>query len=407
MLKGLTLIAALVGALVAGIGAASAQQGRQQQQQAIDLSAGFGVGEAAMPPAEAAAQVDLMAKTLAQIAPQRPGVVDTYVLSVSFYNDPVFEREASEAAAILGRRYDAAERTVILSAGRGANVARTFAAASPNNFNAAMGKIAATLDPSEDLFILFMTSHGSQDGTVAIMEKGRMQGGLRPLQLRLALQQAGIRNKVVIVSACFSGNFIPPFLNDPGATILTAAAADKTSFGCEPSRDWTFFGDALFNHAMRGGQGLNEAYRDALELISTWEGDLHKQWEAMPAAQKKNSPEPEPSNPQNNLGDNVIALVEKAEAYGIAVNCAGHLAFALDRARSGRPLKGLSDMQAIQSAKASTDAAAISEGATRKRSSQDVAKAIAVTSASTTQLFSAQPAQVAARAARCAAPPTD
>jgi hypothetical protein len=30
--------------------------------------------------------------------------------------------------------------------------------------------------------------------------------------------------------------------------VLTAAAADKTSFGCEPSRDWTFFGDALFNH---------------------------------------------------------------------------------------------------------------------------------------------------------------
>ena len=75
---------------------------------------------------------------------------------------------------------------------------------------------------------------------------------------------------------------------------------------------------------------------------------------------------------------NVIALVEKAEAYGIAVNCAGHLAFALDRARSGRPLKGLSDMQAIQSAKASTDAAAISEGATRKRSSQDVDRRVAV-----------------------------
>lgn len=405
MLKKLALGLALCGALLAATGLASAQQGRQQPP--MDPSAGFGVGEGAMQPAEAAAQVELAAKTLAQIAPQRPGVVDAYVLSVSFYNDPVFEKEASEAATILGRRYDAAERTIILSAGRGANVARTYASASPNNFNAALGKIAATMDLNEDLLILFMTSHGSPDGTVAIMEKGRMQGGLRPLQLRLALQQAGIRNKLVIVSACFSGNFIPPFISDPGATILTAAAADKTSFGCEPSRDWTYFGDALFNHAMRGGQGLNEAYRDALALISTWEGDLHNRWEGMTPAQKKNSPEPEPSNPQNNLGDNVIPLVEKAEAYGRAVNCAGHLGFALDRVRSSRPLKGLTDMQAIQTAKAAVDAKAMSEGAIRKRSSQDVAKAIAVTLASTAQLFTAQPADVTARAARCAAPPTD
>ena len=359
MLKGLALIAALSGTLLAS-GAAQAQQGRQQPQAPVDLSAGFGAGEAAMPPVEAAAQVELAARSLSQIAPQRPGVVDTYVLSVSFYNDPVFEKEAAEAAAILGRRYDAAERTIILSAGRGPNITRTYAAASPNNFNAALGKIGATIDPNEDLVLVFMTSHGSPDGTVAIMEKGRMQGGLRPLQLRAILQQAGIRNKVVIVSACFSGNFIPPFVSDPGATILTAAAADKTSFGCEPSRDWTYFGDALFNHALRGGQGLNEAYRDALELISTWETDLHKKWEQLPGSQRQAAAEPLPSNPQNNLGDNVIPLVEKAEAYGVAVNCSAHLSFALDRARSSRPLKGIADVAAIQAAKATSDGKAMS-----------------------------------------------
>jgi hypothetical protein len=212
---------------------------------------------------------------------------------------------------------------------------------------------------------------------------------------------------VIIVSACFSGNFIPPFIKDPGATVLTAAAADKTSFGCEPSRDWTFFGDALFNHALRGGQGLNEAYRDALKLISAWEEDVHQQWVNMPLSQKKNTPEPAPSNPQDNLGDNVIALVEKAEAYGVSVNCAANLGFAVDRARSGRPLKGLADIAALQSAKASIEARATAEGAARKRSPQDVAKSIASTAAATAQLFSTQASDVTARATRCAAPPQD
>ena len=91
-------------------------------------------------------------------------MVDTYVLSASFYNDPVFESEAKEAAAVLARRYDAEGRTIILSAGRGATVARTYPAASPNNFQAALGKIGATIDPNEDLVVVFVTSHGGQDG---------------------------------------------------------------------------------------------------------------------------------------------------------------------------------------------------------------------------------------------------
>jgi hypothetical protein len=395
-----------VGGTLAAFGLAEAQQiprGAPQQPR-IDFSRGIGAMEVALPPDEAARQVELMSKAFAQLAPQRPGVVDTYVLSAAFWNDPVFEAEAKEAAAVLGARYDAADRTIVLSAGRGAGAARTYPAASPSNFQAALGKIGATIDPNEDVVVVFVTSHGGQDGAVALRELERMEGALRPLQLRAALQQANIRNKLVIVSACFSGHFIPPFISDAGATVLTAAAADKTSFGCEPSRDWTYFGDALFNHALRGGAGLLDSFNDATALIAAWENDLQAKWEALPPSQKGRSPEPLPSNPQYNLGDAVAPVIEKAEAYGVAVSCAGHLGFALDRARSGRPLKGLSDMQAVQAAKSSAETRAQAEGAVRKRMNGDVAKAIAATSASVMQLYNGQAAEVAARAARCLAP---
>ena len=399
MLKGLALAGALCGAALAA-DAASAQQ-----QQGLD-PASFAAGETAFAPAEAARQAELIAASLNAIPPQRAGVVDTYVLSAAFWDDPVFESEAKEAAAILGRRYDASDRTIILTAGKGGG-ARTYPAASPNNFQAALGKIGATIDPNEDLVVVFMTSHGGPDGTVAIQEKQRLMGGVRALNLRSSLQQAGIKNKLVIVSACFSGNFIPPFIRDPDATVLTAAAADKTSFGCEPSRDWTFFGDALFNHALRGGAGLIRSYNDALTLISAWEDDVHAKWVAMTPSQKKATAEPQSSNPQNNLGDNVTGVIDKAEAYGLAVNCAGHLGFALDRARSGRPLKGLADMQKISTAKADAEARASSEGAARKRSQQDTARAIAAAAASVLQVFNAQVADVTSRAAYCVAPAAD
>jgi hypothetical protein len=231
-----------------------------------------------------------------------------------------------------------------------------------------------------------------------------MQGGLRPLNLRTSLAQAGIRNKVIIVSACFSGHFILPFSADPGALVLTAAAADKTSFGCEPSRDWTYFGDALFNHALRGGDGLIESYNDALTLISGWEKDLHVKWEGLPASQKKPGTEPLPSNPQSNIGDAVDPLVAKAEAYGVAVNCAAHLSFAVDRAKAGRPLKGLTDSAALSTAQQAAHGRAAAEGAKRQRSTSDVARVVAATAATVLQLYNTQAAEVTARTAKCAAP---
>ncbi len=405
-MKRRTICKALALSAVLSTALSSAPAGAQPPQ-GDPMRGGFGVVETAMTPAEAAADFNRMYKALGGLKPQRPGVVDTYVLSASWWNDPVFESEAKEAAAVLARRFDAEDRTIVLSVGRGPGVERSFPAATPNSFNAALGRIGQIIDPNEDLVIVFVTSHGGQDGAVAIQEKGRMGGALRPLHLRASLSQAGIRNKVIVVSACFSGHFIPPFMSDPGALMLTAAAADKTSFGCEPSRDWTFFGDALFNHALRSGDGLMASYANALDLIEVWESDLHAEWQAMPAARKKVSPEPVPSNPQSNIGEAIEPLVAKAEAYGLAVSCAAHLTFAIDRAKAGRPLKGLADWSALQTAQSGIQAKAVAEGASRQRSAPDVARAVAAASATVLQLFGSQPEHVAARTARCAAPAVD
>lgn len=367
------------------------------------LGGQFGTMEAALPPALAADDALKMGEALAKLPAQRPGVVDTYILSASFWDEPVFEREAREAAAILGRRFDGVERTVVLSAGVGPGQPRTYPASSPNNFNAVLGRFGKLIDPNEDLVVVFVTSHGGPDGAVALQEKGRVGGALRALQLRTSLQQAGIRTKVVMVSACFSGHFILPFSNDD-TVVLTAAAADKPSFGCEPSRDWTYFGDALFNHALRGGASLLESFDQARGLISKWEEDLHAKWMAQPASQRQREAEPLPSNPQRNGGDRALGVVAKAEAYGNAVACAGHLSFALDRARAGRPVKGFGDAGVLASAQTAAQARAVAEGTSRGRSEQDTARAVVVASTAALQLYPAQVTDVTAHIAKCVGP---
>lgn len=370
-----------------------------EAQQQDPFGGQFGSLAVAMPPGEAVDSAEKLGAELSSLLPQRKGVQDTYVLVASLWNDPVFENEAKEAGAILARHFDAEGRTLIFSAGKGDGV-RTYPAATPDNIQAAIGKIGRSIDPKEDLVVVFLTSHGGPDGTVGLQEKNRLTGVLRPVNLRSSLAAAGIRSKVLIVSACFSGNFIPPF-NDPDTLVLTAAAADKTSFGCEPSRDFTYFGDALFNHALRGGGSLLAAYDEALGLIAKWEGELHANWEKLPGQQRANTPEPVPSNPQKNIGERIAPMVDKAEAYGMAVSCAGHLAFALDRARSNRALKGVSDIAAIQKARAAADARAATLGGPAQHSQADVARAIADTQAMLSQTFPSMTETVAAHAAAC------
>ncbi|MEL6541108.1 MAG: C13 family peptidase, partial [Pseudomonadota bacterium] len=71
-------------------------------------------------------------------------------------------------------------------------------------------------------------------------------------------------------SACFSGVFVNPLASEDTA-IFTAAASNRSSFGCEAENDWTFYGDALINNALRSPQSLEQAAEQATSLVAKWE----------------------------------------------------------------------------------------------------------------------------------------
>ena len=268
----------------------------QQQGQQDPFGGQFGAMEIAFPPREAARQAQLMSNALAGLQPQRPGQMDVYLIVASLWGEPVFEREATQAEAILREHLHADGRSILLSAGSN-GAARTYPAATPQNIAAAIGKVGQTIDPNEDLVVIFLTSHGSPDGSMALAEQNRLSSALRPVNLRDALADAGIHNRVVIISACFSGAFLAPLMDD-STIVMAAAAHDRTSFGCQPEREWTFFGDAYFNHALRNGAAMVPAFDQAKTLITQWETEQHL------------SP---PSNPQRFVGPHAAQMLSQAE----------------------------------------------------------------------------------------------
>lgn len=212
-------------------------------------------------------QPRLLEDQFARLAPSRKGETEIYTLAVAGWADQdVFIKEIDGALEAIGSVLPIKGRTVRLINRR--DTVDTIPLANFRNFSAAVHAIGDVMDKDNDVFVLVMTSHGEQTGFALQLPGGTAE--LTPQQVAAALDGEGIKNRVVIVSACFSGIFVPPLAND-NTIVITAADAKHTSFGCAPERDWTYFGDAFFHQSLHPGADFENAFEHARVLIHGWE----------------------------------------------------------------------------------------------------------------------------------------
>lgn len=204
---------------------------------------------------------------LANLAQHRRGQIDAYVLVAALDSDPVFAREAREAGRVLSRRYNAEGRTLVLAGPDGQD--DSLPQGSISSLTIALAHLAEVMDPDEDVLVLFTTSHGAQLG-LAYHDGDNGYGILSPQRLQAILAELGLERRILIINACYSGVFVPHLQGDDTA-IATAAAHNRSSFGCVPDNDWTYFGDALVNRELRQPQTFTQAVRAAQVHIVGWE----------------------------------------------------------------------------------------------------------------------------------------
>lgn len=242
------------------------------------------------------AQHQKLTKAIGKILPQRAGIVDAYVVVVGLDSDPVFKREAAEVLKVLERRYGAAGRSLLLTAGSGTDAADA-PQGSPPHLATAMASIAAKMNVKEDVLIFYSTSHGDASLGLVYRDGDNGYGMIAPKRMKALFGDLGIERRILLLSACYSGVFVPE-MQGPDSIVITAASAYRTSFGCTPGNDWTFFGDALVNTALRKSQPLEKAAEEATGLISTWEAKLGLY----------------PSQPQISIGADSAAWLKLLEA---------------------------------------------------------------------------------------------
>jgi hypothetical protein len=215
-----------------------------------------------------------------------PAHADAKVSVVSFglFGDQgVFRSEATGAAQIVASRFGNGPVDVKFNSKKGGGA--TVDALAKSLQAAAKG-----IDAENDLLFLILTSHGSPGGLA--VRAGPVTQMLTPPALAAMLTRTGVRHKAAVISACYSGVFIPHLAN-PDTLVITAADANHPSFGCRDKAKWTYFGDAFFNVALRKAKDMNDAFAVAREAVTKRE--LRERFE--------------PSNPQMAGGENVQPLL--------------------------------------------------------------------------------------------------
>lgn len=215
-------------------------------------------------------QSRLLDNALAAIKPREPGQTNLYMLSFAGDgSEDVFRNEAEYVERLFSERFDNAGRVLTLI--NNPSTINTRPLATLTNLRLGLQGLAAKMDPEQDILLLFLTSHGSEDHQLYVDLEPLPLDQISPTDLQKALRtEPNLRWKVLIVSACYSGGFIKP-LRDDSTMVITAARADRTSFGCGSASKITWFGKAFFADALNKTTSLRTAFDFASADVRQWE----------------------------------------------------------------------------------------------------------------------------------------
>ena len=241
-------------------------------------------------------QPQLLYEALSDLEDARPGVTDLYFVGFASYAaEDVFRKDIEVARDLFDDRFDTDGRSIVLINNPQTMFDEPFATVS--NLRATLSEIGDIIDPDQDVVMLYLTSHGSRDHKLSVEFAPLQLDQLTPGALKEMLDSAGIKWRIIVVSACYSGGFIEP-LKDDYTLIMAASAADRTSFGCGSGSDATYFGDALFQHALRFEDSFVKAFEQAKARIE----------------ERERAEKLAPSQPQMFVGTQMAVKLPKLEA---------------------------------------------------------------------------------------------
>jgi hypothetical protein len=236
------------------------------------------------------AQIDDAVDTMSAGIESSPAIY--FVGFAGVAEEHVFAEEIKLAARIVDERFGTSGHQLLLINDR--RDIDTYPIATASGLAYALKAIAGKMNPDRDILFLAISSHGAADASVSVSNGGLQLEQLSDEDLAAALQDSGIKRRIIVISACYAGAFMRS-LEDPDTVVIAAAAPDKTSFGCSDDRDLTYFGEAFYRDALPHAKTLQAAFDAAKAAIAAREREEHAT----------------PSEPQAYFGTRISAVLER------------------------------------------------------------------------------------------------
>ncbi len=252
-------------------------------------------------------QNSLLEKAWKELEENNPNNIDLYLLTVAGdANQGVFRREANFVKQYFDTQLGTQGKSMQLVNSR--LTAKEIPQSTITSIKRSLNTVSQRMDEQQDILFVYLTSHGSKDHQFYLNHPEMPLNDLPAHELASMLADIPVKYKVLVVSACYSGGFIPE-LKDENTLVMTASASDRTSFGCSDNNDFTYFGEAFIRDALPNSDSFSEAFDKAFELVSQREKD--EEFEAsIPQIHK-------PQGILNQLKRWRIGLLEKANDEAI------------------------------------------------------------------------------------------
>jgi len=238
-------------------------------------------------------QPELVAHALAGVKPAQANETGLYF--VGFAGDGSereFGNEVRYARDLLDRRFNTAGHSLVLI--NRPETVNAIPLASAHNLETVLQGVARRMDRRRDVLFMFLSSHGAADHRLAVSMGPLGLDDLKAERLKEMLDRSGIRNRVIVVSACYSGGFLD-VLKDDNTLILTASRRDHVAYGCGDVSDYTYFGEAYFVDALEHSDSFIGAFDEARREI----------------AEREESEGADPSGPQIHVGRNIKRVLQR------------------------------------------------------------------------------------------------
>lgn len=198
-----------------------------------------------------AAQSYILDNALDKLADERSGDTDLYFVAFAPHGRlDAYRADAEAAQHVMDSKWGTEGRSIVLVNNPKTLISAPFATVT--NLRETLNEIGGAIDPEDDVVMIYLASPTARNNQIAAEQPPLALVELGPAGLKQLLDDAGIKWRIIVVSACYSGGFVGA-LADDNTLVITSSKSDTPSFGCDGRTPPTLFGDAFFQ------QGLNKS----------------------------------------------------------------------------------------------------------------------------------------------------